>query len=246
MELTGRTALITGGARRLGRQIALALAHAGANVVVNYRQASSEADAASILALARGLGVRAAAVRADVSDAAEVERLLDTVAADFPRIDVFVANAGAFRRTPLASLGEKDWQEMLRFNLDVFRVPAQRIGLRMKEQGGGCIVALADVAALRPWADYIPYSVAKAGVVTVVQTLAVALAPQVRVNAVAPGPILFPADADEAAYRREIERTLLQRSGTAEDVADAVLFLARNDYVTGVVLPVDGGRLLRG
>lgn len=246
MDPAGKTALITGGARRLGRDITLALARAGADVIINFRQEASQAAAEEVAGMARSQGVRAATVRADASDPAEVDRLLAAVAGHFPRIDILVANAGAFRRTPLATVSESDWQDMLRFNLDVFRVPAGRVGTRMKQEGGGCIVALADVAGIRPWADYIPYSVAKAGVISMVRALAAALAPEVRVNAIAPGPILFPADGDAAAYQREIERTLLRRGGEARHVTEAVLFLVRNDYVTGVVLPVDGGRLLRG
>ena len=109
---------------------------------------------------------------------------------------------------------------------------------------GGAIVALADVAAVRPWAEYVPYCVAKSCVVGLVRALAVALAPTVRVNAVAPGPVLFPEGFDPAAREREIARTVLRREGSAADVAAAVAFLAREDYVTGTLLPVDGGRLL--
>ena len=114
----------------------------------------------------------------------------------------------------------------------------------MREHGGGCIVALADVAGIRPWADYLPYSVAKAGVIALTQGLAKALAPSVRVNAVLPGPVLFPDDFDPAAREREVARTLLKRAGSPRHVADAVLALVRNDYLTGVLLPVDGGRIL--
>ncbi len=116
----------------------------------------------------------------------------------------------------------------------------------MRARGGGSIVALADVAALRPWRGYLAYNIAKAGVVALVRTLAKELAPEVRVNAIAPGPVLFPPGFDPQARQREIERTLLKREGLPDHVADAALFLCRNDYVTGVVLPVDGGRLLAG
>jgi NAD(P)-dependent dehydrogenase (short-subunit alcohol dehydrogenase family) len=114
----------------------------------------------------------------------------------------------------------------------------------MQRQGAGCIVALADVAALRPWADYVPYCVAKRAVVALVQELAVRLAPQVRVNAIAPGPVLFPDDFPAAARAREVARTRLRRTGTPQHISAAVRYLATNDYVTGTLLPVDGGRLL--
>jgi pteridine reductase len=109
---------------------------------------------------------------------------------------------------------------------------------------GGAITFIADSAGLRPWASYVPYSISKAGVVALTRGLAIELAPAVRVNAVAPGPVLLPADYDEAARRKSIARTLLQRVGSAEDIAQAVVYLAAAPYVTGVVLPVDGGRHL--
>jgi NAD(P)-dependent dehydrogenase (short-subunit alcohol dehydrogenase family) len=242
MELPGMTALVTGGAHRLGRHITLALAGAGANVVVHYHESAAAAD--ETVRLARGTGVDALALQADASDPRQVERMLESVLTRFGRVDLFVANAGVFRRTPLGSLTEADWNDMLRLSFDTFRVPAQRIGRRMQEQGTGCIVALADVAGIRPWADYIPYCVAKSCVIAYARALATRLAPFVRVNCIAPGPILFPPGYDLDAQRREISRTLLKRQGDPGQISDAVLYFARSDYVTGTVLPVDGGRLL--
>lgn len=241
MELRGATAVVTGGARRLGRAITLALAQAGANVVINHHHSGADADETAVEARRRG--VRALPFRADAADPRQVDEMLAAAVREFGRVDLLVANAGAFRRTPLGSARESDWDEMMRLNLDTFAVPARRLGAAMGERGGA-IVAIADVAALRPWAEYAPYCAAKGAVVELTRQLAVELAPAVRVNAVAPGPVLFPDDFPEEARRREIARTLLRRQGSAEDVADAVLFLARSDYITGVVLPVDGGRLL--
>lgn len=243
MELRNATALITGGAHRLGRAITLALAQAGANVVINYHRSAAAAEETA--AAARAAGVRALLLPADMADGGQVEGAVTQVYDTFARIDLLVANAGAFRRTPFATLTDRDWDDMTRANLDTFLRPARIIGRHMYEQGHGCIIAMADVAGLRPWAGYAPYSVAKSGVIALAQSLAVELAPRVRVNAIAPGPILFPVDQDDAAYQREIARTLLARPGDASNISDAVLFLARNDYVTGIVLPVDGGRLLR-
>lgn len=242
MRLSGSTALVTGGAHRLGRQISLALANAGSNVVVHYN--ASAAAAEETVRLARDAGVDALAVRADASDPLQVERMLESTSARFHRIDLFVANAGVLRRTPIASLRETDWEDMFRLNFDTFRVPGQRIGRRMQEQGAGCIVALADVAGIRPWAHHAPYSIAKSCVIAYARVLARRLAPAVRVNCIAPGPILFPPSYDSDARQREISRTLLRRQGHPEQISDAVLYLARSDYVTGAVLPVDGGRLL--
>lgn len=242
MQLAGAVALITGGAHRLGRAIALELADAGTHVAFTYL--SSAAAARDTVRAIEQRGVRALALRADASDDRQMARALAQVATFFPRLDIWVANAGVFRRTPLASASQSDWDDMLRLNFATFLVPARRIGPRMRRQGGGCIVALADVAALRPWADYVPYCVAKRAVVALTQDLACRLAPQVRVNAVLPGPVLFPPDYPAAARAREIGRTRLKRAGDPRDISAAVRFLAASDYVTGTLLPVDGGRLL--
>lgn len=235
-------AVITGGARRLGAAITLALARAGHDVVIHYHRSAAEAEATA--ASARQEGARAAVAAGDMTRRVDVTGLLDRVLQTFGRVDLMVANAGVFRRTPLAGLSDTDWDEMLDGNLRSTFLCAQIFGLHMHEHGGGSLIALADVAALRPWAEYLPYNVSKAGVVTLVHTLAKELAPQVRVNAVAPGPVLFPAGYDPQIRDREISRTLLQREGRAENVAQAVVALALNDYITGVVLPVDGGRWL--
>ena len=241
-DLHGAVAVVTGGARRLGKSIVLALAEAGCHVVINFR--SSAEDAARTAAAARAAGVRALTVGADVTQAAQVDHLLATTLAEFGRVDALVANAGAFQRTPLATLTEGQWDAMLTNNLRATYLCAQRFGLHMHAHGGGCIVALADVAGIRPWLDYLPYSISKAGIITLTHALAKELAPSVRVNAIAPGPVLFPEDFDATVRQREIDRTLLKRAGSAQNIADAALLLIRNDYITGVILPVDGGRLL--
>lgn len=242
MNLRGATALITGGAHRLGRAIALHLAEAGADVAFTYL--TSRTAAAETRQDIEAHGVRALALRADAAEDAQIAAVVAAVRHEFRRLDLWVANAGVFHRTPLATTSERDWDDMLRLNFDTFLVPARRIGPLMRRQGRGCIVALADVAAIRPWGDYVPYCVAKRAVVALTQSLAVRLAPQVRVNAIAPGPVLFPPDFSPAARAREIARTQLRRAGSPEDVAAAVRFLAVNEYVTGTVLSVDGGRLL--
>ena len=241
-DLRSAVAVITGGARRLGKSIALALAAHGSHVVINYRSSATEAEATA--AAARSVGVRALTVRADVAQAAAVDTLLEATLAEFGRVDVLVANAGAFQRTPLTALTEAEWDTMLTNNLRATYLCAQRFGLHMRAHSGGCMVTLADVAGIRPWVDYLPYCIAKAGIITLTQALAKELAPSVRINAIAPGPILFPQDLDPIVREREIERTLLKREGHPQNIADAVLFLIRNDYITGAVLPVDGGRLL--
>lgn len=241
-DLRGQVAVVTGGARRLGKAIALALAEAGCDVAVTYRSSAAEAD--ETVVAARGAGVQALALQANVARSEDVTRVLRSTLAAFGRLDILVANAGSFRRTPIATLTEADWDEMMSDNLRTAFLCAHRCGLHMRAHGGGTIVTLADVAGVRPWADYLPYSVAKAGVIALTQALAKELAPLVRVNAIAPGPVLFPDDYDTALQQREINRTLLRRQGQPSNIAEAVLAVVRNDYVTGAIVPVDGGRLL--
>jgi len=242
LDVRGQVAVVTGGARRLGAAITQALAAAGCNVVVNYQRSAAAAQAT--VAAAAACGVRAIAVHGDVTRGDDVARLLETTLATFGRADILVANAGVFRRTPVATLTEADFDAMLNGNLRATFLCAHRFGLHMQAAGAGTIVALADVAGIRPWADYLPYSIAKAGVIALTRGLAKALAPTVRVNAIAPGPVLFPDDYDPALRERELARTLLRREGNAQHIAEAALALIRNDYITGVVLPVDGGRVL--
>ena len=242
IALDGATAVVTGAARRLGAAIALALAQAGCNLAINYRTSHPEAETTATAA--RRSGVQAITVQGDMTQADAVAQLLHATLAAFGRVDVLVANAGAFRRTPLAALAAADWDDMMNNNLRASFLCARHFGLHMQAHSGGTVVLIADVAGFRPWVDYLPYSLAKAGVITLTHALAKELAPSVRVNAVAPGPILFPDDFDAAARDREINRTLLRRAGDPQNIADAVLMMIRNDYITGAVLPVDGGRLL--
>jgi pteridine reductase len=241
-DLRGHVAVVTGGGRRLGRSIALALAQAGCHLAITYRRSADEAH--DTAATVRSAGVQAIALQANLAQAADVEAILQSTLAAFARLDILIANAGSFRRTPIATVAEADWDEMIADNLRTAFLCAHRFGLHMLTHGGGTIVTLADVAGVRPWADYLPYSIAKACVIALTQALAEELAPPVRVNAIAPGPVLFPEQHDSALRRRESARTLLRREGQPSNIADAVLSLVRNDYVTGAVLPVDGGRLL--
>jgi len=242
VDLTGKVAVVTGSARRIGAVTAATLAARGAAVVIHYR--TSEADAQATVARIHDLGGSAIAVAGDMSVARDVEALFDATLSSFARVDILVANASGFRRTPLETLCEEDWDEMLGDNLHATRRPAVQFGRWMKENGGGAIICIADTAAERPWRGYLPYSVAKAGVVALTRGLAKELAPEVRVNAIAPGPIMFPEDYDPAARERELARTLLRREGHPQNIADAVVALIENDYITGVLLPVDGGRSL--
>src|SRR3990170_9114765 len=224
MRPDDKVALVTGGARRVGRHIALALAESGYDLTVHFFRA--EQAARETVGDIQARGRRALAVRADVTREDEADALLENTVAHFGRLDLLVNNAAVFFRTPLDTLDGETWDRVLDTNLKGVFLCARKAGIIMREHAGGAIVNVADVAGLRPWTDYLPYSVSKAGVIALTQGLAKALAPTVRVNAVVPGPVLFADDTPEEERRRETGRTLLKRAGTPGDVARAVVFLA--------------------
>lgn len=243
MNLRGKVALVTGGAKRIGRALALALARQGAHVAITYRTA--EAEATRTVADLRRCRVKGMAVRADQRSGAEVRRAVEEVQSRLGRIDVLVNNASSFYPTPWEKATEGEWNDLVAANLSGPWYFSQAVGAGMKRRGAGKIVQIADVAAFSPWTNYLPYCAAKGGLVTLTKGLAKALAPQVQVNAIAPGPILFPPDLTARERRRAVEKTLLKRAGSPRDiVAAALFFIEGSDFVTGVVLPVDGGRLL--
>ena len=242
MNLTDKTVLVTGGAKRVGKAIVHAFAVRGCKLVVHYQ--TSYADAEQTVQELLAAGHEAIAVQADITQETEVTRMVETAVARFGRIDVLVNNAAVFFRTPIYTLSVEEWEQIIEVNLTGTFLCAQQIGLRMREWGWGHIINMADVAGQRPWADYIPYSVSKACVITLTQGLALELAPQVMVNAIVPGPILFQDDRPEPVRQREIEKTLAKRAGTPEEVAEMVVFVAESDYSTGGVFHIDGGRAL--
>jgi len=241
MELRGRWALITGAARRVGRAIARELAVHGASVVVHYHTSADEAGAA--VAELRGLGVEAIALAADLADAAAVAALADAAEARTGGIAVLVNSASNYLRRAFDDLDEAVWDASLDVNLKAPYLLATRLGRAMRARGEGAIVNIADWTGERPYPDYLPYCVSKAGLVSLTRGLARALAPSVRVNAVAPGPVLLPEDFTPAQADAVRRATPLQRIGTAEDVARCVRFLvAEAAYTTGALIHVDGGR----
>jgi len=243
MRLRGRVALVTGGARRIGRAVALRLADRGAHVAITYR--TSPAAAHATVCQLRRRGVRAMAVRMDQAEVGQIRAAVRAVERALGRIDLLVNNASTFYPTPLASVTASQWDALVDVNLRAPFFFAQAVATGMRRRRRGKIINMADVSAFRPWADYLPYCSAKAGVVALTQGLAKALAPHVQVNAIAPGPILPPRDLRSSAARRAASATLLKRWGSPEDIAQTVLYLVEGtDFVTGQVLAVDGGRLL--
>ncbi|HKO57961.1 MAG TPA: SDR family oxidoreductase, partial [Thermoanaerobaculia bacterium] len=170
---------------------------------------------------------------------------VESLLARLPAIELLVNSAANFTRESLGEVTFDSFDETFALNVRAPFFLAQQLGLRMKERGFGRIVNMADIAAMIPWPAYLPYSMSKAAIVAMTKGLAKALAPVVLVNAVAPGPVLLPSDFDDAERKAAVEPTLLKREGTPEEVARTVVFLMQSDYITGVTLPVDGGRLLR-
>jgi pteridine reductase len=240
--LQSKVALVTGAARRVGAAIARRLHAAGASVVLHYR--SAEADAARLekeLNAARpGSALR---VKADLLAPIAAQALVGAARQRFARLDLLVNNASAFYPTRMGEIEASHWEELIGSNLRAPLFLAQAAAPELA-LAGGAIVNLVDIHAERPLKDYVVYSVAKAGLAALTRSLALELAPAVRVNAVAPGAIAWPEDDQFAPDERSriVATTPLRRTGTAEEVAQAVHFLATATFVTGQVLAVDGGR----
>jgi pteridine reductase len=240
MELRGRWALVTGAARRVGRVVALELARRGANVVVHYNTSADEAGAT--VADLRALGVDADVVQADLADVAQVRRLAQDAEVRSGGIAVLVNSASNYLRTPFDTIDEAAWDASIDVNLKAPFLLAWTLGRAMRARGEGVIVNVADWAGERPYRNYLPYCISKAGVVALTKALAIELAPAVRVNAVAPGPVLLPEHFGEREIAA-VERATPLGVGTPEDVARAIRFLAEEaTFTTGSVLHVDGGR----
>jgi pteridine reductase len=241
--LTGKVVLITGAARRVGAAIARRLHAEGANLMLHYH--ASEHDA---LALQSELNARrklsVALVQADLLDASGLAEIVRNTLARFERIDALVNNASSFYPTPLGGITAAQWDDLMGSNLKAPLFLSQAAAPHLK-RFGGTIVNIADIHAERPLMHYVVYNVAKAGLVGLTRSLARELGPDVRVNAVAPGPILWPENDsfDAVSRQRVISHTLLKRVGEPDDIARAVYYLiAEAPYVTGQVLTVDGGR----
>lgn len=239
-SLQGRVALVTGSAKRIGRAVALRLATEGADVVVHYNRSKSEADDA--VAEITKLGRNSVAVQADLCSLAQIKRLFQQATEQFGRLDILVNSAANFLPAHLDDTTEKMWDTALNTNLKAPFFCAQAAAPLLK-QSRGVIINFADVGGILPWPGYISHCASKAGVIMLTKCLAKALAPEVRVNAIAPGTITMSGDPSEweADF---IRRAPLHRTGTPDDVADAVSFLIQAKFMTGQVLILDGGRTL--
>ena len=240
--LKGKTALVTGAARRVGAAIARALHASGAQVVLHYR--SSGEDAAALEQELNGLRPGSACrAQCDLLDVPHLPALAQVAADTFGGLDILVNNASSFYPTPVGDITALDWDDLIGTNLKAPLFLSQAAA-PLLHAARGLIVNLADIHGLKPLRRYPVYSVAKAGLIMLTKSLARELAPHVRVNAVAPGPVMWPEDGLDPALQLKItQRTALKRIGSAEDVARACLFFAAEaPCVTGQILAVDGGR----
>lgn len=245
--LEGKAALVTGAGKRIGRSIALRLAAEGAAVAVNYNTSRTEAEA--VAAEIRAMGRQAAALRANVSKRSEVSEMFAAAGREFGRLDILVNNAGMFFAAKFAELTDQQWDSIMDTNLKSQFLCAQAAAPLMNRNAGsgenhgvkGHIINISSLGGLLAWPAYTHYCVSKAGAIMLTRCLARALGPEILVNSIAPGTIQFPGEAPDEDY---IQRVPLHRTGTGDDIADAVVYLATSNFVTGQIIAVDGGRLL--
>jgi pteridine reductase len=242
-----KVALVTGsGKHRVGWHVAQALAARGYALALHYR--SSAAEAATTVASLRGRGVEVVAFQADLTDEGAVRALIQQTLDHFGRLDVLVNAAAAWKSKKLEEVTAGDVRHYFETNTLGTFLCSQQAGLAMvRQEEGGSIVTIGDWAIVRPYVNYAAYFPSKGAIPTMTRTLAVELGtrnPRVRVNAILPGPVLLPPDLPEAERRQAINATLVKREGRPENIAQAVLFLVDNDFVTGACIPVDGGRTI--
>ena len=235
-----RVALVTGGAVRVGRAITLGLADAGFDVALSYH--SSEVQAREVALKVEAAGRRALAVRGDVSNKVDVDRLVDSVTSEFGRLDLLVNNASIFLSTPLLEVDEAEWDRVMAVNLKGPFLLTQATS-SLLVQSRGHVINIVDLSAFQPWVRYPHHSVSKAGLLHLTRLTAGALAPEVRVNAIAPGAVLPPDDYSEERIEEVRRSAALEKWGSPEDVVRTVLFLDESPFITGEVIVVDGGRL---
>ncbi len=238
-----RRALVTGGARRLGKRLALALARDGYDVAITARRESS--DSQTTLGALRDAGSASALFLADFAESGACERLSREVEDGFGPIELLVNNAGVFPNSTLEQADERVFDSTMAVNLRTPYLLTAELGRRMRERGSGCIVNLASVGGLRPYANHLPYSLSKAGLVMLTRASALALAPTVRVNAIAPGTIWIDGEESDSVPKPSPASIPLREFGTAEDIEAALTYLASAKFVTGQVMVVDGGASVR-
>lgn len=242
MNLQGKVALVTGGAKRVGRALSMALGQSGATVVVHYN--TSRKDAEEVTAALTHGSRRATMFQADVSRSADIAALARHVESEHGRLDVLVNSASVFESAPVLEITEEMWDRVLATNLKGPFLLVQSLVPLMRRAGGGNIINIADLSALQAWPSYAHHGVSKAGLVHLTRILARALGPEIRVNAIAPGTVLPPEDYDGTGSDGTSDRRIVKPQGTPDDVVRAMFYLLESNFVTGQTVVVDGGRLL--
>jgi pteridine reductase len=245
-SLQNKIVLITGGAKRVGASICRLLHASGANLMIHYKSSVNEARALQAeLNLKRPHSV--AIIQGDLLNLSILPSLIQETISHFGKLDVLINNASSYYPTEIGNIHEEQWYDLMGSNLKAPLFLSQAAAIELRKQQG-CIINITDMHVERPKKGYIVYSVAKAGLVTLTKSLAHELSPEVRVNAVAPGPVMWPEDNpqfDELYRQRVISQTLLKRIGEPNDIAKAVKFLIQDaPFITGQVIAVDGGRSL--
>jgi NAD(P)-dependent dehydrogenase (short-subunit alcohol dehydrogenase family) len=241
--MDSKVALITGSGKRLGREIALALSGNGYNVVVNYLKSSKEAKDL-VKEISKG-GSSAISIKADVTKSSEVKRLYKQVIGKYGRVDVLINNAAIFEKTSMGFLNEKKWQKTIDTNLKSCFLCSMEAFKYMKKQKTGRIINISSIGGYRPFKNYLPYCVSKAGVIMLTECLAKEMAPDIIVNGIAPGMIQFSEESKKLNEILNIEKIPLKRYGKPKDLTDLILFLINSgSYITGQTVIVDGGKVL--
>ncbi len=241
MDLKNRNILVTGGAVRVGRAITKALIGSGARVFCHYHKSRQAAE--ELHAELAQTGHQPELIQGDLREVAVIRRVIDTVVEKGGSIDVLINNAAIFFKTPLGKVTEAQWDRLFTMNLKSPFFCAQYAGELMRRQGSGKIINIGDPSGLNPWPGFIPYGLTKSGIISMTKGLARALAPDVQVNCINPGPVMLPEDYSESERNRALGATLLKREGSPGDIAATVRFLLEgSDYITGSIFNVDGGR----
>lgn len=243
VDLKEQVAIVTGAAHRVGKAIAIELARRGVHILVHY--STSDTAATETAREIKSFGVDAYTVQADLSNPEGIETIFTSVRERFGRLNILVNNAANFQQRNLLEVSLQDWQETLNINLTAPFLCTQAAAamMRQNDPSGGVIINILDKGAIDPWPKYPHHSVSKAGLWMLTQVSAASLGPDIRVNAVLPGPVMKPAGAtmNDADWEKLGKALPLQRTGSPDDVARAVAYLASEDFVTGSVIPVNGG-----
>ena len=240
MDLDNKVALVTGAGVRIGQAIAVKLGQLGMRVIIHYHH--SEKGAKQTIQKLPGKKSKHQVLQADLKDFSAIKELVHKAEKHAGPVSVLVNNAAEFFPTPLFSTTEEEWDNLLALNLKAPFFLSQAFGEKMKYSGEGKIINIVDVSAERPWKSFLPYCASKAALISLTKGLARALSPEVQVNGIAPGTVLTPPEHIEMDFTASVENSLLKRIGGAEDIVQAVEYLLQSDFVTGTILPVDGGR----